>query len=65
MMKMHGQTTLDLVVRFSASETLHQVPHDALLVLSLMFLGFFRGVLLPNFDKIVECEPLIMGFPQL
>jgi len=65
MWKMHGQTILNLVARFSASKTLHQVPHGALLALSLMFLGFFSDALLLDFDKIVECELLIVGFPQL
>jgi hypothetical protein len=30
-----------------------------------MFLGFFSGALLLNFDKIFECELLIMSFPKL
>jgi len=54
-----------LVARFSVSKTLRQVPHGALLALRFMFLGFFRGVLLLNFDKIVERELLIVGFLQL
>jgi hypothetical protein len=54
-----------LVARFSVPKTLHQVPQGALLRLRLMFLGFFSGALLLNFEKIVECELMIMGFPQL
>jgi len=54
-----------LVVRFSASKALHQVPYSALLRLRFVFLGSFSGALLLNFGKIVECELMIMGFPQL
>jgi hypothetical protein len=49
-------------VRPSPSSELLNGP---LLKLRFRFLGFYNGSLLPNFNKIVECELLMMGVQQL
>jgi hypothetical protein len=52
---------------FNESKSLSQLrnPHGPLLVPRLMFLSFFKRILLPNFNEIVECKLLIVGTQQL
>ena len=54
-------------VSFSDPTPLSQIQncHGPLLTLRFWFLSFFKGALLPNFNKIVEREFLTMGVQQL
>jgi hypothetical protein len=55
------------VASFSESKPVSQLSnrHGPLLTVRLMFLSFFKGALLPNLNKMVECEILILVVQHL